>query len=407
MGLGAGVEGSSWSQGGGCATAGLLNWEVMLLHSNNATSEHCSLAVVEGMSAASCQQKGLCLIYMSVCWHSPSAGLAVVEELVSADDAPGELRRLASSPSMPSTPSVPSMGRSASTASAAGSADGAGEGGSNGRSTNGSSGGIAAGLAARGRRLLRISVAVLKASWFLVARLLLAAASPVLVVLLRRLIRQRRFWERGLASAWHNGQRVTREYVDAYRCAGAKGHGWNMGGTWFGMALSGKRRKHQLWLAYMTVCEAGPLFATCMAVCGRRHPSAAMLTLRLLHTPHRSGQLVRGWEGGVPHCLPTSPLHFTSCQQCLGFPMCRSGQLVRGWEGGILRFLAARFAEKHGFWGSIREAVQVSGWCGLCGWIMGCCWVTCCCCRCRHLLLRAQPSPATRSAAQGSGHLTC
>jgi len=32
---------------------------------------------------------------------------------------------------------------------------------------------------------------------------------------------------------------------------------------------------------------------------------------------------------------------------------------VRGWEGGILRFLAARFAEKHGFWGSIREAVQV------------------------------------------------
>jgi hypothetical protein len=34
---------------------------------------------------------------------------------------------------------------------------------------------------------------------------------------------------------------------------------------------------------------------------------------------------------------------------------------VRGWEGGILRFLAARFAEKAGFWGSIREAVQVGG----------------------------------------------
>lgn len=153
---------------------------------------------------------------MAVCWHPPPAGLAVVEELVSADDAPGELRRL------PSSPSMPSMGRSASTASAAGSADGTGEG--SGRGANGGSGGsgrgIAAGLAARGRRLLRVSVAVLKASWFLVARLLLAAAGPLLVVLLRRLIRQRRFWERGLASAWHNGQRVTREYVDAYRCAG-------------------------------------------------------------------------------------------------------------------------------------------------------------------------------------------
>ena len=41
---------------------------------------------------------------------------------------------------------------------------------------------------------------------------------------------------------------------------------------------------------------------------------------------------------------------------------------MRGWEGGILRFLSARFAEKHGFWGSIREAVQASqfglGWLG-------------------------------------------
>lgn len=31
---------------------------------------------------------------------------------------------------------------------------------------------------------------------------------------------------------------------------------------------------------------------------------------------------------------------------------------MRGWEGGMLRFLSARFAEKHGFWHSVREAIQ-------------------------------------------------
>lgn len=151
----------------------------------------------------------------------------MVEELVSADDAPGEVRSLASSSSMPSVQSVPSSGGPLSrSASSAGSADGnpAGNGNGSGSGANGngngspSSSGAAARLAARGRRLLRVAVAVLKASWFLLARLLLAAASPLLVVLLRRLIRSRRFWERGLASAWHNGQLVTREYVDAYRC---------------------------------------------------------------------------------------------------------------------------------------------------------------------------------------------
>ena len=167
----------------------------------------------------------------------------MVEELVSADDAPGELRRLASSPSMPSMPSVQSVPSSgvplSRSASTAGSADGtrSGNGNGNNSSANGSpsSSGAAGGLAARGRRLLRVAAAVLKASWFLLARLLLAAASPLLVVLLRRLIRSRRFWERGLASAWHNGQLVTREYVDAYRCAEkewmARGAGPSVNGT--------------------------------------------------------------------------------------------------------------------------------------------------------------------------------
>lgn len=128
----------------------------------------------------------------------------MVEELVSADDAPGELQRLASS-----SRSGALLGRSSSAASTAGAANGSGSGG-------------AAGLAARGRRLLRVAVAVLKGSWFLLARALLAAASPLLVLLLRRLVRSRRFWERGLASAWHSGQSLTREYVDAYRCGGGQ-----------------------------------------------------------------------------------------------------------------------------------------------------------------------------------------
>lgn len=33
---------------------------------------------------------------------------------------------------------------------------------------------------------------------------------------------------------------------------------------------------------------------------------------------------------------------------------------MRGWEAGILRFLSARFAERHGFWRSVRDAVQAS-----------------------------------------------
>lgn len=70
--------------------------------------------------------------------------------------------------------------------------------------------------------------------------------------------------------------------------------------------------------------------------------------------------------GRVAPCSSCSPHLLLTDAHIAALPALlvrRSGQLVRGWEGGILRFLAARFAEKHGFWGSIREAVQVC----LCG----------------------------------------
>lgn len=166
---------------------------------------------------------------------------------MSAEDAPGELSRLGSASS-----SSPLLSRSPS-----------GLGGAGGPA----SGSAAAGLGARARRLARAAVVVAKAGAFLLARLLLAVATPLLVLLLRRLVRSRRwvggaalgrgtgpgrppaatggaegclspaclllaagnaqllmhappldrFWERGLASAWHDGRRVTRDYVDAYR----------------------------------------------------------------------------------------------------------------------------------------------------------------------------------------------
>lgn len=69
--------------------------------------------------------------------------------------------------------------------------------------------------------------------------------------------------------------------------------------------------------------------------------------------------------GRVAPCTSFSPhislltFHIAALPALLVY---RSGQLVRGWEGGILRFLAARFAEKHGFLGSIQEALQVRCW---------------------------------------------
>ena len=75
------------------------------------------------------------------------------------------------------------FGRSSSTASTSSSDGGSGNG----------SGGSGASLGARARRVVRTAVAVVKAVLLLGVRLLLAAATPLLVLVLRRLIRNRRW----------------------------------------------------------------------------------------------------------------------------------------------------------------------------------------------------------------------
>ncbi|KAL4422443.1 hypothetical protein ABPG75_008640 [Micractinium tetrahymenae] len=203
-----------------------------------------------------------------------TSGLSVVEEFVSAEDDPGELQRLSSYPSSSgssggggSSPLLPRSDSASSTASG---------------STRRGRAAAAGGAGARLRRAARGAAAVAKAAVMLLVRLALLAATPLLVLLLRRLVRARRFWERGLASAWHDSRKVTQEYVDAYR----------------------------------------------------------------------------------------------------------SGQLVRGWEGGLLRFLSARFAEKHGFWHSVREAIQVGACFSLC-LFQSCCEKP----GSRHTLHPPQPCP--------------
>lgn len=198
-------------------------------------------AVVEGVIRRPEGIAALILVAPAVValWPGPPAGaaadpmtegLALMEEAVSAQDPP-------SSAALSSSDSLDSDASEAGSGSAAGSAPGGG--------------------ARRGRRkpLLRTAAAVARAAAFVVVRAFLALASPAITLLLRRLVRSRRFWERGLASAVADPRAVTREVVDGYR-------------------------------------------------------------------------------------LP---------------------QLVRGWEGGMLRFLAARFAERAGFWAAVHDAVYRDG----------------------------------------------
>lgn len=236
--------GDSFAAGGPSPAAPSAAWpkRVLIGHSMGGA------AAAEGVISCSEGVDALVLVAPAIVafWLGPpeeaagdpmATGLAVVEELVAAEDAPGEIQRW---PSSSSSSSSPLLSRSDSASS-----------------TSGATGGRRRklGVAGRAQRVVRAAAVVAKATLLLLVRLLLAVATPLLVVLLRRLVRSRRFWERGLASAWYDGRKVTSSYVDAYR----------------------------------------------------------------------------------------------------------SGQLVRGWEEGILRFLAARFDEKAGFWGSLREAVQGEG----------------------------------------------
>lgn len=175
-------------------------------HANAGSAPHCCAA----MRLPDCPRlRPPCPCFQGTA-QSPAflpAGLSVVEEFVSAEDDPGELQRLSTSQSSSSdgSGSSPALSRSTSAASNAG-----GDASQQSRPAARSAG-------ARLRRAARGAAAVAKAAFMLLVRLALLAATPLLVLLLRRLVRARRFWERGLASAWHDSSKLTREYVDAYR----------------------------------------------------------------------------------------------------------------------------------------------------------------------------------------------
>lgn len=78
------------------------------------------------------------------------------------------------------------------------------------------------------RRALRAALSLLQAAAAGAALLALLLARPLVVALLRTLVRSRTFWERGLAAAYHDPSRVTRAAIDAYRLPQAV-RGWEAG----------------------------------------------------------------------------------------------------------------------------------------------------------------------------------
>lgn len=78
------------------------------------------------------------------------------------------------------------------------------------------------------RSVGRVAAAVFHAITSEIFRIFLFLATPFMVLLLRKLVRTRSFWERGLASAWFDKKKVTKQYVDSYRL-GQLVHGWEYG----------------------------------------------------------------------------------------------------------------------------------------------------------------------------------
>lgn len=85
-----------------------------------------------------------------------------------------------------------------------------------------------------------------------IIRLFLVLATPFMVLLLRKLVRTRSFWERGLASAWFDKKKVTKQYVDSYRL-GQLVHGWEYGILRFMVARFSE--KAGLWHAIASVLD--------------------------------------------------------------------------------------------------------------------------------------------------------
>lgn len=66
----------------------------------------------------------------------------------------------------------------------------------------------------------RIAAFLIQSFFFEIARAALYLSTPLMIILLRKLIRSRAFWEQGLAAAWsdrNKAQALAKEYVNGYR----------------------------------------------------------------------------------------------------------------------------------------------------------------------------------------------
>lgn len=137
-----------------------------------------------------------------------ATGAALIEEFVSPEDPPGILESSNSDGTDSPTSSSSSLSSQPSL-----------ERGQSGDAPSPVAGSKRAKKASRkkGPNVFRIVAAIVQAVLLEVVRLGLLAATPLLVLALRKAVRSRRFWERGLASAWTDKSRITRQYVDGYR----------------------------------------------------------------------------------------------------------------------------------------------------------------------------------------------
>lgn len=80
----------------------------------------------------------------------------------------------------------------------------------------------------RAYKAVRVMGALCQATALVLLKFILLLSQPLLIYALRKLVRSRQFWIRGLSSAWTNTARVTSTYVDCYRYPQLV-KGWELG----------------------------------------------------------------------------------------------------------------------------------------------------------------------------------
>ena len=80
----------------------------------------------------------------------------------------------------------------------------------------------------QGNKGIRVLTAITKALASRITGVILWLAQPVLVLILRSLVRSREFWKKGVSNAWHSREGVSDELLDAYRLPQLV-RGWEIG----------------------------------------------------------------------------------------------------------------------------------------------------------------------------------